>query len=164
MTGTIALAAIVSAPSNGTSPAQRAMAACVAAAEQSLHITNPYFIPTRGFRRAHGAAVERGVQVQVIMPGPYHDQPIVRRASRHTWRSLVDKNVELYEYLPTMIHAKTLVVDNAVILVGSINCDPRSFSLNAEAGIVAHARRDVLLGPRTALGRSQASTLATRNP
>ena len=135
--GTIALAAIVSTPSNGTSPAQRVMAACVAAAERSLHITNPYFIPTRGFRRALGAAVERGVQVQVVMPGPYHDQPIVRRASRHTWHSLVDKGVELYEYQPTMIHAKTLVVDDAVILVGSINFDPRSFSLNAEAGIVA---------------------------
>lgn len=135
--GTITLAAIVSTPSNGTSPAQRVMAACVAAAERSLHITNPYFIPTRGFRRALGAAVERGVQVQVVMPGPHHDQPIVRRASRHTWRSLVDRGVELYEYQPTMIHAKTLVVDDAVILVGSINFDPRSFSLNAEAGIVA---------------------------
>ena len=135
--GTITLAAIVSTPANGTSPAQRVMAACVAAAEQSLHITNPYFIPTRGFRHALGAAVKRGVQVQVVMPGPYHDQPIVRRASRHTWRTLVDNGVELYEYQPTMIHAKTLVVDDAVILVGSINFDPRSFSLNQEAGIVA---------------------------
>jgi cardiolipin synthase len=136
-TGAITIAAIVSTPSNGTSPAQRVMAACVAAAEHSLHITNPYFIPTRGFRRALRAAVERGVQVQVVMPGPHHDQPIVRRASRHTWRSLVTRGVELYEYQPTMIHAKTLVVDDAVILVGSINFDPRSFSLNAEAGIVA---------------------------
>ncbi len=136
-TGTVTLAAIVSTPSNGTSPAQRVIAACVAAAERSLHITNPYFIPTRGFRHALVDAVRRGVKVQVVMPGPYHDQPIVRRASRHTWRTLVDNGVELYEYQPTMIHAKTLVVDDAVILVGSINFDPRSFSLNAEAGIVA---------------------------
>ncbi|CAN5320309.1 phospholipase D-like domain-containing protein [soil metagenome] len=136
-TGSITLTAIVSTPSNGTSPAERVMAACVAAAERKLHITNPYFIPTRGFRRVLGAAVERGVQVKVVMPGPYHDQPIVRRASRHTWPSLVSRGVELYEYQPTMIHAKTLVVDDAVILVGSINFDPRSFALNAEAGIVA---------------------------
>jgi cardiolipin synthase len=135
--GTMTLVPIVSAPSNGTSPAQRVMAACVAAAGRSLHITNPYFIPTRGFRQALGAAVERGVKVQVVMPGPYHDQPIVRRASRHTWRYLVKRGIELYEYQPTMIHAKTLVVDDAVFLVGSINFDPRSFSLNAEAGIVA---------------------------
>ena len=135
--GTVPLAVIVSTPSNGTSPAQRVIAACVAAAEGSLHITNPYFIPTRGFRHALADAVRRGVQVQVVMPGPHHDQPIVRRASRHTWRTLVDNGVELYEYQPTMIHAKTLVVDDAVILVGSINFDPRSFSLNAEAGIVA---------------------------
>ena len=135
--GHITIVPIVSTPSNGTSPAQRVMAACVAAAERSLHITNPYFIPTRGFRHALMSAVERGVQVQVVMPGPHHDQPIVRRASRQTWGSLVDNGVELYEYQPTMIHAKTLVVDDAVILVGSINFDPRSFSLNAEAGIVA---------------------------
>ncbi len=135
--GTLTLVPIVSTPSNGTSPAERVMAACVAAAERSLHITTPYFIPTRGFRTALCAAVERGVQVQVVMPGPHHDQPIVRRASRHTWRALVGGGVELYEYQPTMIHAKTLVVDDAVILVGSINFDPRSFSLNAEAGIVA---------------------------
>ena len=136
-TGNIAIVAIVSTPSNGTSAAQRAIAACVAAAERSLLITNPYFIPTRGFRHALGAAVRRGVRVQVVMPGPYHDQPIVRRASRHTWRTLVAHGVELYEYQPTMIHAKTLVVDDMVFQVGSINFDPRSFSLNAEAGIIA---------------------------
>ncbi|MEP6990125.1 MAG: phosphatidylserine/phosphatidylglycerophosphate/cardiolipin synthase family protein [bacterium] len=135
--GSLTVATIVSSPSNGTSPAQRVMAACVAGAEHTLHITNPYFIPTRGFRRALGHAVEQGVDVKVIMPGPYHDQPVVRRASRHTWPSLLRRGVALYEYQPTMIHAKTLVVDDSVILVGSINFDPRSFSLNAEAGIVA---------------------------
>ncbi len=136
-TGSLTVATIVSMPSNGTSSAQRVMAACVAGAEHTLHITNPYFIPTQGFRHALGHAVERGVEVTVIMPGPYHDQPVVRRASRHTWPSLLRRGVVLYEYQPTMIHAKTLVVDDEVILVGSINFDPRSFSLNAEAGIVA---------------------------
>jgi cardiolipin synthase len=141
-TGNIAVVAVVSTPANGTSPAQRVIAACVAAAERSLLITNPYFIPTRGFRHALAAAVKRGVRVQVVMPGPYHDQPIVRRASRHTWRTLVGNGVELYEYQSTMIHAKTLVVDDMVFHVGSINFDPRSFSLNAEAGIIA-ADRDL---------------------
>ncbi len=136
-TGNITLAAIVSTPSNGTSAAQRVMAACVAGAGRSLNVTNPYFIPTRGFRHALTDAVKRGVEVKVMMPGPHHDQPIVRRASRHTWKRLVDGGVELFEYQPTMIHAKTLVVDDIGVLVGSINFDPRSFALNAEAGVVA---------------------------
>jgi cardiolipin synthase len=71
------------------------------------------------------------------MPGPYHDQPAVRRASRRTWRALLRGQVELYEFQPTMIHTKTLVVDGAVTSIGSINFDPRSFALNAEFGVVA---------------------------
>jgi cardiolipin synthase len=70
------------------------------------------------------------------MPGPHHDQPAVRRASRRTWPALLRGNVELYEFQPTMIHAKTVIVDGAVTSIGSINFDPRSFALNAEFGVV----------------------------
>jgi len=61
----------------------------------------------------------------------------VRRASRRTWHGLLRGQVELYEFQPTMIHTKTVVVDGAVTSIGSINFDPRSFALNAEFGVVA---------------------------
>jgi len=74
--------------------------------------------------------------VKILVPGPHHDQPAVRRASRRTWPALLRGGVELYEFQPTMIHAKTVIVDSAVTSIGSINFDPRSFALNAEFGVV----------------------------
>ena len=135
-TGDTPVCAIVSTPANGASAAQRAYAACIATSTGTLHITNAYFVPTPAFVDALCAARGRGVDVKIIVPGPYHDQPIVRRASRHTWPKLLASGVEIYEYQPTMIHAKTFVVDGVLHLIGSINFDPRSFALNSECGIL----------------------------
>lgn len=127
---------VQSDPAGGTSAAQRAMAALIAGAGRTLRITNAYFLPTEPFRRALVAACARGVRVQVLMPGPFIDMPAVRRASRAHWRELLAGGVELYEFQPAMVHAKTLVIDGCVTMVGSINFDPRSFALNAECAIV----------------------------
>jgi cardiolipin synthase len=135
--GDVDVTVVVSTPTGGASPAQRVMGACIKAATRTLHVTNAYFVPTSAFVDALCDARERGVDVKILMPGPYHNKPLVRRASRHVWRTLVDRGVELYEHQGTMVHAKTLVLDGRVALVGSINFDPRSFALNAEAGIVA---------------------------
>ena len=134
--GSVVICAIQSNPTNATSDARRSMAALIAGSSRRLWISNAYFIPTRPFVKALSAAKTRGVDVKILMPGPYHDQPAVRRASRRTWRALLRGQVELYEFQPTMIHTKTLVVDGAVTSIGSINFDPRSFALNAEFGVV----------------------------
>jgi cardiolipin synthase len=134
--GSVVICAIQSNPTNATSDARRSMAALIAGSSRRLWISNAYFIPTRPFVKALSAAKARGVDVKILMPGPYHDQPAVRRASRRTWRALLRGQVELYEFQPTMIHTKTLVVDSAVTSIGSINFDPRSFALNAEFGVV----------------------------
>lgn len=136
VTGNMEACAVVSTPANGSSAAQRTMAACIAGATQSLHITNAYFVPTPAFVQTLCDAKARGVDVKVVVPGPYHDMPVVRHASWHVWRTLIAGGVEIYEYQPTMIHCKTLTVDGAVSLVGSINFDPRSFALNSECGVV----------------------------
>ncbi|MGI8510879.1 MAG: phospholipase D-like domain-containing protein [Gemmatimonadaceae bacterium] len=127
---------VVSSPANGSSPAQRAIAACIAGATRSLHITNAYFVPTPAFVENLCIASERGVDVKIIVPGPYHDMPVVRHASWHVWPTLLARGVEIYEFQPTMIHCKTLTVDGQVSLVSSINFDPRSFALNGECGVV----------------------------
>jgi cardiolipin synthase len=134
--GGVAICAIQSNPTSATSDARRSMAALIAGSSRRLWISNAYFIPTRPFIKALSAAKARGVDVKILMPGPYHDQPAVRRASRRTWRALLRGQVELYEFQPTMIHTKTVVVDGAVTSIGSINFDPRSFALNAEFGVV----------------------------
>jgi cardiolipin synthase len=128
--------AVQSNPVNATSAAQRSMAVLIAGATRRLWITNAYFVPNPPFIAALCAAKQRGVDVKILIPGRYQNQPAVGRASRHTWPKLIDGGVEIYEYLPTMIHAKTLVIDGTVSSIGSINFDPRSFALNAEFGIV----------------------------
>ncbi len=135
--GDVGICAIQSNPTNATSDARRSMAALIAGSGRRLWITNAYFIPTPPFIKALCEAKARGVDVKILMPGPYHDQPAVRRASRHTWPGLLRGNVELYEFEPTMHHAKIVVVDGTVTSIGSINFDPRSFALNAEFGVVA---------------------------
>ena len=127
---------VQSNPSGGTSSAQRAYAALIAGAKQTLAISNAYFLPSPPFIDALIKAKARGADVKVIMPGPYHDEPAVRRASRRTWAPLLASGVELYEHQRTMLHAKVVVVDDRVTSIGSINFDPRSFSLNAECAAV----------------------------
>ena len=135
VSGDMQACAVVSNPANGSSAAQRAMASCVAGATDSLHITNAYFVPTPAFVQTLCKASDRGVDVKIIVPGPYHDMPVVRHASWHVWPTLLARGVQIYEYQPTMIHCKTLTVDGSVSLVGSINFDPRSFALNAECAV-----------------------------
>ena len=134
--GTMEASGVVSSPANGTSAAQRTMAACIAGATRSLHITNAYFVPTPAFVQTLCEASDRGVDVKIIAPGPYHDMPVVRHASWHVWPALLEHGIRIYEYQPTMIHCKTLTIDGTVSLIGSINFDPRSFALNSECAVL----------------------------
>jgi cardiolipin synthase len=136
-TGETSICGIQSNPAFGASSAQRSMAVLIAGATRRLWIANAYFVPPEPFVRALRDAKARGVDVKVLLPGRYHDQPAVRRASRRTWAPLLEGGVELYEYQPTMIHCKIVSVDGSVTSIGSINFDPRSFALNAEFGVVA---------------------------
>ena len=129
---------VQSSPAQGTSAAQRAYAALIAGAKKTLDISNAYFLPSPPFVEMLLAAHKRGVRVRVLMPGPYHDEPAVRRASRRTWSPLLTAGIELYEHQKTMMHSKVIIVDELVTCVGSINFDPRSFSLNAECAAVTH--------------------------
>ena len=139
-TGDIPICSVLSTPANGVSAAERVMAALIAGATRTLYISNAYFVPTRSFSDALCAARDRGVDVRILIPGPHHDMKLVQRASRHTWPRLVEHGVGIYEYQPTMMHAKTVVADGELFLVGSINFDPRSFALNAEFGVIVVSR------------------------
>lgn len=102
-----------------------------------MSITNPYVVPTPAFIDALCRAAARGVAVRLLVPGPYHNKPAVRGASRHTWRRLLDAGVRLFEHQRTMVHAKVITIDDLLLCVGSINFDPRSFALNAECAAIA---------------------------
>ena len=105
----------------------------IAAASESLDLTAAYFVPRPAFTEALQDAAERGVRVRVLVPGSNIDKPPVWIAGRASYDELVGSGVEVYEYQPTMLHAKTMTVDGCWSAVGSANFDNRSFQLNDEA-------------------------------
>lgn len=109
-------------------------------ARKSIHIQNPYFLPDAQVRKALVQAAQRGVDVKVVVPGKQIDIPLVRMASRHDFGELLEGGVKLYEYQPTMIHSKALVVDGVFSTIGSINFDARSMSKNAEGSVSFYDR------------------------
>ena len=107
----------------------------IASAEQSVQIANAYFVPDDLAVATMVSAQRRGVEVEIIVPGRHIDAKVVRRASRSLWEPLLKAGVAIYEYQPTMYHAKVMVVDGVLTSVGSTNFDNRSFRLNDEANL-----------------------------
>jgi cardiolipin synthase len=105
----------------------------IAAARETLDLTAAYFVPRPAFTDALVDAAGRGVRVRVLVPGPNIDKPPVWVAGRVSYDDLLDAGVEIHEYQPTMLHAKSMVVDGAWSSVGSVNFDNRSFQLHDEA-------------------------------
>ncbi|HVC89702.1 MAG TPA: phospholipase D-like domain-containing protein, partial [Acidobacteriaceae bacterium] len=111
--------------------------ALIKSAQKSITITTPYFLPDRSARHALEDASQRGVQVRVLVAGPHIDHPVVRRVSRHDSRHLLEAGAKIFEYQPSMIHAKTMVIDERWCVFGSTNFDHRSFALNDEVNVAA---------------------------
>jgi cardiolipin synthase len=124
-------------PSVGSTEAERFLALSIAGARKTLYITNSYFVPDRDFRRLIGDAARRGVDVRVLTTGDETDIRSTLYAGRARYHHLLAAGVRIYEYRPTMMHAKTLVVDGIWVAVGSMNADNRSLSFNEEANLLA---------------------------
>src|SRR5258706_13027333 len=99
------------------------------AARERIWIEAAYFIPNRALRGALKRAARRGVDVRVLMPRNM-DVPGLAHASRYTWTSLLKAGVKLFEWLPGMLHAKTITIDGVWSTIGSDNLDPRSLLYN----------------------------------
>ena len=112
----------------------------IQAARQRIWIANAYFVPDAQIRKALIQAAKRGVDVRAVVPGPNIDFPFVLYASRYYQSELIKGGVKIYEYQPTMLHTKAMVVDGIYSSIGSINFVARSFKNNAEANIVIYDR------------------------
>jgi cardiolipin synthase len=126
---------IKSSPSEGISTVKLLYVVSIVSATKSIYISNAYFVPDRDTVRALEGAVRRGVDVRVIVPGEHTDVPIVREASRWQYEMLLGRGIRIFEYQPTMMHAKTMVVDGIWSTIGSSNFDDRSFRLNDEVNV-----------------------------
>jgi cardiolipin synthase len=104
----------------------------IASARRSLDLCSAYFVPRPAFTEALCAAAGRGVEVRIVVPGPHIDKGFVRTAGRAAYDRLLGAGVRLFEFQPTMLHAKTMAVDGRWATVGTMNFDNRSFQLHDE--------------------------------
>lgn len=114
----------------------------ISTARYRVWISTPYFIPDEPLEYALRVAVLRGVDVQLIVPHE-GDSKVVTAASRTYCDALGEAGVRVFEYGPPMLHAKTMVVDDTMGLVGTANLDNRSFRLNFEVA-AAFYDKDVI--------------------
>jgi len=131
-TGNVLSQAVKASRGDSTSLAKIMYYISIRSATRSIHIENAYFLPDKQVRKALTDAAARGVDVEVIVPGRNIDLPMVRFASWVHYGELLQGGVHIWEYLPTMLHNKTMVVDGLYATVGSINFEERSMNTNEE--------------------------------
>src|SRR5206468_8968413 len=112
-----------SIPSTGSTPAERFLALSIAGARRTLYISNSYFVPGENFMQLLLRAAKRGVDVRVLTVSSKTDVKTTWYAGRTYYEKLLEGGVKVYEYEPTMMHAKTLVVDGMWSAIGSMNFD-----------------------------------------
>lgn len=134
--GTTHAGLLYTSPTTGSTPAERFLALTISAARHQLYITNSYFVPDDDFRRLLERAVKRGVDVRILTVSSKTDVKTTWYAGRHRYEELLRHGIRIYEYQPTMIHSKTIVVDGLWSTVGSMNFDNRSMAFNNESNLV----------------------------
>ena len=140
-----------SSPSTGGTALAELFYAAIVGARRRLWITTAYFTAGRPFLEALGAAARRGVDVRILVAGRHVDKKIIRQSAQRAYGGLLESGVRIFEYDKTMLHAKTMIVDDEWADIGSSNFDHRSFALDAElnmsvfdAGVVAELERQFL--------------------
>jgi cardiolipin synthase len=129
---------IWSNPVGGVSNVKQLYLYSIAAARTSIDIQSPYFVPDASGRAALNEARRRGVKVRILSDGDVTDAKSVKHASRRTYQRLLDAGIEVYEYSPTMMHAKLMIVDRTWTVLGSGNFDNRSLELNDEITVAVY--------------------------
>ncbi len=133
--GGVAAQAVKSSPFSGSENVHLMLLMALAAADSHIRIATAYFVPNEVAIGQLLDARRRGVAVEIILPGTYTDNAGARSASRYLWGDLLAAGVRIYEYKPTMFHAKFATVDDLWTTIGSANFDERSFRLNDEANL-----------------------------
>ena len=123
---------LISSPSSDEHPVRLFFNLAFLAARERLWITTPYFVPDRGTRLNIAARAQAGVDVRLLLPNEYTDAKPIRWAAHGFYAKLLEQGVRIWEYQPTMLHTKAVVVDGAWSIVGSANLDIRSKELNEE--------------------------------
>ena len=133
----VALAGLLyTAPTLGSTPAERYLALSIAGARERFFVTNAYFAPDTNFVGLLAEAAQRGVDVRILVGGPRTDVRLARLAAHARYEALLSAGVRIWEYLPSTLHAKTFVVDGLWGSIGTMNFDNRSLALNDESTLM----------------------------
>jgi cardiolipin synthase len=124
-------------PTGGASNVKLLYLLSLASARQRIDIQSPYFLLDESSRWALSEARKRGVRIRIVTDGEITDAKPVKYSSREGYQQLLDWGVEIYEYQPTMMHVKAMIVDDVWSVFGSANFDNRSFELNDELTVAA---------------------------
>jgi cardiolipin synthase len=135
--GEATIAIVPSGPDTRNEAIHRLFFGAIVGAEREVVVTTPYFVPTESLLVAMELAAMRGVDLELLLPGRSNHR-VTFHAGRSFYAQLLEAGVGVHEYVPGIVHAKTLVVDDRVALVGSANMDLRSFRLNFEVHTLVH--------------------------
>lgn len=132
-----ASAAFVSSTSSSVlTRSERLVQILLQSAEKRLWIANAYFVPSRAILELLQQKAKKGVDVRLLAPGKKSDSKTSFGAQHIEYGSLLDKGVRVFEYQPSMMHAKTMVIDHDLAIVSSMNLDPLSLTKLEEAALV----------------------------
>ncbi len=142
-------------------------------AEDRFRLATAYFSPDAYFVELLCATARRGVEVEILLPGPHTDKRVCRLAGQHHYEDLIRCGVRIYEYQPTMMHAKVITVDGVAALIGSTNFNRRSLDHDEEvmlavldqeftATLDAHYDEDVRASELIRRGRWKRRSLVQR--
>lgn len=127
-TGAVTAAWVASTSSTVVTRAERLTQLVITQARHRLWITNAYFAPSPAILDLLRKKAEAGVDVRLLVPGDRSDVPAALRTGRELYSRLRSSGVKIWEYLPVMIHAKTMLADDELSVIGSINLDPLSLN------------------------------------
>ena len=111
----------------------------ISAAKKSIYITSPYFIPGESLMDALIIAIQSGLDVKVLVPG-ISDSKMVNAAASAYYTELLQYGAKIYKYNKGFVHAKTMVIDDDLAIIGSANMDYRSFDLNFEVNAMIYSK------------------------
>jgi cardiolipin synthase len=129
-----------SGPEGGASGMKLLYLLAIASARSSLDIESPYFVLDESTQWSLEDARRRGVRIRLVVEGDITDAKPVKFASRAAYERLLEQGIEIHEYQPAMMHAKVVVIDGVLSIVGSANFDNRSLELNDELNVAVFDR------------------------
>ena len=122
---------------NPDNPIEETYLQLIASAKHSLYITTPYYAVEESMQKALCIAADAGVDARLLIPA-VPDHKFVYMVAETYWGELLSHGVKIYKYTPGFLHAKSVMVDREVALVGSTNMDYRTFQLHYECGVLMY--------------------------